>query len=126
MLWFKRILPFALILIGWLGYQWYNNNELSKIIETEEKYAEVTALIWVASAKYRNEPEYLTKYRDSVLTEFNVNKEEISSYIEKYESFPEYLGPFANLISKKVDSLVAIEDSTILSDTLTQEIDPDL
>lgn len=126
MLWFKRILPFALILIGWFGYQWYNDYQLSKIIEAEEKYAEITALLWVASAKYRNEQDLLIKYRDSVLAAFDVNSEEISSYIEQYESFPEFLGPFANLISKKVDSLIAIEDSLILSDTLNQEMDIEL
>jgi hypothetical protein len=126
LLWFKRILPIALILIGWFGYQWYNEYQLSKIIEAEEKYAEVTALIWVASAKYRNDQTIFVEYRDSVLTEFNITAEDISSYIDKYESNPEFLGPLANLISEKVDSLVALEDSSILDDSLIEMIEDEL
>jgi hypothetical protein len=113
-------------LIGWFGYRWNNDYQLSKIIEAEEKYAEVTALIWIASAKYRDDQTKFVNYRDSVLNEFKVNSEEISVFVDQYQSYPEYLGPFANLISEKVDSLVALEDSSILKDSILLDIENNL
>lgn len=117
MLWIKRLLPFVIIIGGWFGYDYYINQQLVKQQILEEKYASVTALVWVASAKYRTDPEQFTHYRDSVLNVYNTDNQKVEQYIKQFEKSPEAMGPLTNLIKVKIDSLLIIEDSLRLNST---------
>ena len=73
----------------------------------------VTAQVWIATAKYRNEPERYIQYRDSLLRASGVAREEISGYLERTGDPPEELLPFAQRVQGLVDSLYRIEDSVL-------------
>jgi hypothetical protein len=107
----KRILPFLVIVLVYFGYAYYDDYKIVNKLKKDKKYAEVTALVWVASAKYRHEPERFIEYRDSVMTSFSLDISKAHEYIESYTKTPEELGDFANFVTFYVDSFVKIEDS---------------
>jgi predicted negative regulator of RcsB-dependent stress response len=127
LIWIKRLLPFAIIIIVWLAYGYYSDYKVTRKMKIDQKYARVTALVWVASAKYRNDAERFIKYRDSLLAADSLDIEKAQKYIDSYQKAPEELGVFTTLVIMHIDSLIAIEDSILtankdsLSDTLTSQ-----
>ena len=111
MIWLKRVAPIFLILAGWAFFHFYSDNSEIKKTDDEEKYALLTAQVWVASAKYRNEPEKYLAYRDSLLTASNLDNKKALDFIDKYEKRADELVNFASLVSQFTDSLINIEDS---------------
>ena len=127
MIWIKRITPFIIILAGWYGYNYYTIYQYDKVREEQNRYALITAQVWVASVKYRNEPDRYIEYRDSLLLTENLSADSIKLYIEQFKDRAEWLGPLANQIKEYIDSLIivedslkAVEDSLALADSLTE------
>lgn len=121
MIWLKRILPLLIIIIVWLGYGYYSDYKAVKKAESDQKYAQVTALVWMASAKYRKDPEKFISYRDSLLAADSLDIKKVHQFIDSYKKAPEELGVYAALVGMYIDSLAVIEDSIIKAnkDTLS-------
>ena len=103
------------MLIGliWAGYH-YGGQWLTDRREAEEKrLALVTARTWLATARFRENPDRFLAYRDSLLDEAGVKREEISEYLRRYRGSEEKYLPFAHKVQYYVDSLARIEDSLI-------------
>ena len=71
----------------------------------------MTALVWVASGKFRNDPDKYISYRDSVLSSYQLDVEKAHQFIDSYQDNPEKLGNFAFMVKMFVDSIIEIEDS---------------
>ena len=117
MIWLKRLLPLLVIGLGVGGYFLWDGWNTKRLIRDESEVALVTAQVWVATAKYRNEPEKYMKYRDSLLQATGVPRERVIEFLKKREDEPENLLPFAERVQKLVDSLSRIEDSIARAET---------
>ncbi|MFC1475193.1 hypothetical protein ACFLQG_00960 [Candidatus Zixiibacteriota bacterium] len=126
MIWIKRALPLVIIIAVWLGYGFYDDYQEGKTSRTELKYAEVTALVWVASAKFRNEPDNYISYRDSLLSTYQLDVEKCHQFIDAYQENPEKLGNFAFMVKTFIDSIIAIEDSIRLLNNDSTVVDDSL
>ncbi|HEX2897364.1 MAG TPA: hypothetical protein VHP63_04865 [candidate division Zixibacteria bacterium] len=113
MVWIKRIFFVLAIIIVVSGHFAWNRFTLYREKIEAKKYALVAAQTWIAGAKYNSEPEKYRAFRDSLLNANNLNKEEIDAYLSKYEKEPEKYYFFATLLSFYVDSLAAVEDTTL-------------
>jgi len=103
----------VLIALVWAGYH-YGGRWLDNRREAEEKrLALVTARTWLATARFRENPDRFLAYRDSLLDEAGVTREEISEYLKRYGGREEKYLPFAHKVQYYVDSLARIEDSLI-------------
>ena len=121
MIWLKRIAPFVLIAVLWFSYSWYTEQQRSEIRSENNKYALLTAKTWIASVKYRENPEKFLAYRDSLLTAENASVELVKEYVERYRTQSEYIENFSNEVKECVDSLMVIEDSLkAVADSLTK------
>ena len=113
MIWLKRLLPVivlaAAVGIYFLWDKWSAQRELRE----QDRVALVTAQVWIATAKYRNEPERFIQYRDSLLAASGVRREEVFGFLERSGDPPEELLPFARKVQELVDSLYRIEDSVL-------------
>jgi len=128
LIWIKRIIPFVIIGAVWWGFHFYHQYQTTHQIQLEQKYAQITAQIWVASAQYRKEPERFKAFRDSLLKKNNLSKEQLKQFIEKYKKEPEKLSRFSVNLNLQIDSLVMVEDSLLklreVKDSLSQ-VNPD-
>lgn len=113
MILFKRLLPFLLLGLVWLAYTLWDNNQSAQRALEEERLAQVTAQVWVATALYRDDPERYLAYRDSLLEANNVPREKIFAFLEKHQNESEELLPFAQRVQQLVDSLSHIQDSLL-------------
>lgn len=111
MIWIKRILPIIILVSSYYGYNWYKNNQIEKDNAAVDKYSEITALVWVASAKYRSDPDRFLEYRDSLIASYNLNKDSVIAFIDEYYYDQTKMGRMSQLIKLKVDSLIEIEES---------------
>ena len=111
LIWFKRLLPFIVLAAGVGIYFLWDKWSAQRQLQEQDRVALVTAQAWIATAKYRNEPERYIRYRDSLLTASGVNREQVFSFLESAGSPPEELLPFARKVQWLVDSLYRIEDS---------------
>ena len=83
-------------------------------VEREEcRIALVTAQVWVATAKYRDDAERLLNYRDSLLAANGLSKEQMFEYVQRSKGESEGLLPFTQRLRELVDSLARIEDSLL-------------
>ncbi len=121
MVWFKRLLPILIIGGAWIGYQQWQIYVEKKKDSEEQRIAQVTAQVWVATATWRDDPESYIAYRDSLLQASDVSVESLYEYLERYERRPEQYLPFALKVSRYVDSLARIQDSIIKGDTVSVE-----
>jgi hypothetical protein len=112
-IWLKRILPLVIIGLGVGGYVLWDKWSSERKALEERELALVTAQIWVATAKYRNEPEKFMHYRDSLLQATGVLRQRVLDFLKTREAEPEELFPFALKVQKLVDSLARVEDSII-------------
>lgn len=95
-----------------------------------ERYAPVTARVWVASALYRNDPDRFIACRDSILEAEGVSAEQLQEYIKDYSKSPEQYKLFTHLTKQMVDSLVQIEHvnrqelERAVGDSINVNLDP--
>ena len=105
----------AALVLGYLGYKSiFANRQLRQA----QEHALVTAQVWVASARLRNEPQRFITYRDSILTAHGLSKELIQEYLDRYKNQPEKYEDFAKLVKRFVDSLSAIEIKSLRADSM--------
>lgn len=113
LIWLKRLLPFIVLAAAYGGYylwdKWHTQRELAEM----DRVALVTAQAWIATAKYRNDPERYLQYRDSLLEASGVQRERVLGFLESAGDQPEELLPFARKVQELVDSLYRIEDSVL-------------
>ena len=76
-----------------------------EIIETSKEHALVTAQVWYASARFKDDPERFENYRDTILAEANLSKEQMYQFLELYKNTPINYEVFAHWVSYYVDSL---------------------
>jgi len=117
LLWVKRLVPFILMVAVVLGYFLYHDISAKRQYQQVQRYALVTAQVWIATAKFRSEPERFIAYRDSLLKVHSLSEERMQNYLEQYKKHPERYDLFTRLVKQYVDSLSAIkilplEDST--------------
>ncbi|MFH2047986.1 MAG: hypothetical protein ABIJ12_00950 [bacterium] len=111
MIWLKRLVPFILIAAMIWGYYYYRGKQKEEIIETSKEHALVTAKVWYASARFKDEPEKFENYRDTVLAEAGLSKEQMYQFLEIYKKVPVNYEVFAHWVSYYVDSLYEIGQS---------------
>jgi len=117
LLWVKRLVLFILLVAIVFGYLLYHGISAKRQYQQVQRYALITAQVWIATAEFRSEPERFMAYRDSLLTAHSLSKERIRNYFEQYKNHPERYDLFTRLVKQYVDSLSAInilylEDST--------------
>jgi len=105
LIWLKRLLPLILIGLGWLGYTQYQEYRVRRFYDDAERYALVTAQVWLASAKYRDHQQQFLSFRDSLLEAAGLSPEKIDEYLRRYAARPETYTPYLRLVKKYVDSL---------------------
>jgi len=110
-IWLKRLLPLAVIGLGWLGYSFLDKTVSARQEQEENRLALVTAQVWIATAMYRNDPERYLAYRDSLLKANDIPRDEVFAFLVQREKYPEELLPFAQKVQRLVDSLYHVEDS---------------
>ena len=110
-LWFKRVAPFALILLLWLGYTGYGRRQSQQREYVDRIHALTTAQVWVATARFRNSPDAFIAFRDSVLAASGLSAEQMFKYLQLYREHPEQYRAFSVAVSFYVDSLCQMQDS---------------
>ncbi|MEW5795076.1 MAG: hypothetical protein AB1772_01820 [Candidatus Zixiibacteriota bacterium] len=113
MIWLKRLLPLLVLGMAVGGYVLWDRWNSEKRSLEENRLALVTAQVWIATARYRYDPERFVAYRDSLLQAESVPREKVLEFLNGRENQPEDLLPFAQKVQKCVDSLYRIEDSIV-------------
>ncbi len=111
MVWVRRLAPFVvlgLIALAWYTYDTASTKEMDR---ATDEYALVTAQVWMASARYRQQPEQFIAWRDSLLAARSLSLETLEKYFDIYENQPEDYYEFAHKVRVYVESLFLIEDS---------------
>ena len=80
-------------------------NQKEEIIEVSKGHALVTAQVWYASARFKDEPDKFELYRDTVLAGANLSKEQMHQFLELYQNKPINYEVFAHWVSYYLDSL---------------------
>lgn len=111
LIWVKRLIPFVIIAAAVFVYLEYERKQDEKRALEENRHALVTAQIWVASARYRANPEQYLKVRDSLLAAASMSADDLRAFINADTGQPENLTPYMNLVQEYLDSLLDIEDS---------------
>ncbi len=111
MLWFKRLTALILIAVIISGYFFYKQLATKRKNQEADRYAEVTAQTWIASARFHNDPGRYSACRDSILKAHSLSKEDIENYLNKYKDRPEQYDLFTKLVNQYVDSLYSLETS---------------
>lgn len=109
MIWLKRILPLVLIVVGWLGYTQYRQYRTERFYADAERYALVTAKVWLASAQYRDDPGRFSAVRDSLLAASDLSRAKVDEYLKLYDARPEAYSSYVRLVKKYIDSLATSE-----------------
>ena len=120
LIWLKRLIPLLVIGGGILGYNYYEKNTEEKRLRQDDQKALLTAHVWVASAVYRDNPDRFIAYRDSLLEDNNVTREEMTGYLEAYGDRTERFNNFTWLVQQYVDSLSVMDYWK--TDTLTDSV----
>ncbi len=115
MIWLKRILPLLLIAGGWFFYTGYKERTDLQNERLTEKYALITAKVWLYSAEYRNDSDGFIRARDSLLKASGVTEGEIEQYLKKNRKRPEYYTPYIRKVKTYIDSLSGGGD-TVMTD----------
>ena len=113
LIWVKRLSPFILIALLGLVYHFGNKYLERRRAAEQSRIAHLTAEVWVATAKYRDDPDRYVRYRDSLMAAEHVSNDDIDDFLKRYEDKPERYLPFAQIVQSCVDSLVRIEDSLV-------------
>jgi dihydroorotate dehydrogenase len=112
-IWIKRAAPLLLIALLWLGWSFISDYRENMVKAEDARMAQLSAQVWVAGAKYRNDiPKYLA-YRDSLLQANGLTDSGMKVYAASIEQQIDRQLLFANLVKSNVDSLVKVEDSLV-------------
>ena len=111
LIWIKRLAPILIIVLLWQGYGYYSRIQTERQELLDHKHALVTAQIWLATARFRDNPEQYIVFRDSVLSANGLSTEQMFAYLEQNREHPEKYHPFSEAVKTYVDSLYRIEDS---------------
>jgi hypothetical protein len=111
LIWLKRLLPIIILAAAYGGYHLWDKWSTQRTAREQDRVALVTAQAWIATAKYRNNPERYLEYRDSLLAASGVSRDQVEGFLERRGDPPEEILPFARQVHHFVDSLYRIEDS---------------
>lgn len=106
-----------MLLVIIFGYLLYNKISTERQHQQAVRHALVTSQVWIATAKYRLEPERFMAYRDSLLKAHSLSKERMRDYLDRYKNQPEEYDLFTKLVNQYVDSLSAVEMKLLQADT---------
>ena len=101
----------------WFSYNLYAERKTSEQLQQEERYAHVTAILWAGSVKFRHDIPAFELYRDSLLSEFGLNNDSLTNFIESFENNPQDMSYLMERVKQTFDSIVAVEDSLRQIDT---------
>lgn len=88
-----------------MAYTKYQQHTAERFYDDAERYALVTAQVWLASAEYRDDPQQFLNFRDSLLEATGLSLEKVDEYLRKYSKRPETYTPYLRLVKQYVDSL---------------------
>lgn len=113
MLWVRRFIFLLLLIIVTSGY--YVVKRTTSYFERKEaeKYAHITAQIWIATARFHDNPEKYRQFRDSLLQSEKITKDDLNDYLHEYQDSPEKYLLFMTAVDVKMDSIIKLEDSLI-------------
>lgn len=117
MLCIKRLISFAFLPAIVFGYLLYDSIKSERQYQQTQRHALVTAQVWVATARFRSEPESFLTYRDSVLKANGLSKQLMEDYLARYKDHTEKYEPFTTLVNQYVDSLSTSELESMQADT---------
>ena len=95
------VVVLALAYFGW--HRWHKQ----RMDAAAEKYAHLTAQLWVATAVYRQDQQGYLRYRDSLMTVNDVSVDRVEEYLRRWREEPERYDDYAHRVSQLVDSLLA-------------------
>ena len=67
--------------------------------------AQATALIWIATATYRDSSDVFVAYRDSVLASHDLSEKRVEAFTSRFGEDPEKYAEYLRRVTKLVDSL---------------------
>ena len=108
MIWIKRIIPIILLAAVVFGGFRYRDYRKQQEIETAKNNALITAKLWFAQTKFRNDPKKFIAYRDSLLSTTGVSSEDMQLYLNKYQEKPEQYLEFTKWVDYYIDSLYTL------------------
>lgn len=105
--WLRRYLvPLMVVLLVLAFFGWHRWHK-QHLAAATEKYARVTAQLWVATATYRQDQQGYLKYRDSLMEANDISADEVDEYLRRWREEPERYDEYASRVSQLVDSLLA-------------------
>ena len=110
--WVKRLVPLVLLVALWGGYKMWQTHQESARLAEADRLGSVVAQVWIGTAKYRHDPARYIVWRDSLLKAHGVTRDELEAYAAKHADATQEYYDFSMIVSRKVDSLYRIEDST--------------
>ncbi|RKX24092.1 MAG: hypothetical protein DRP45_08975 [Candidatus Zixiibacteriota bacterium] len=113
MIWLKRFIPFAVILLGWFGYAFVSDFLASERESQTDRTALITARVWIATAEYQDDPDGFIQYRDSLLEAEDITPDQLFAWLEQYKGRPERSLQFTQRIQHYVDSLYQVEEARL-------------
>ncbi len=111
--WVKRFAPIVLVAVFWFGYRWWAGLNAASEEAQLQRISQAVAQIWIGSATYRDQPERFLAFRDSLLKADEISQAEIDRYVKNREANPDDSYLFSQTVSRKVDSMYRIIDSTL-------------
>ena len=105
--WLRQFLvPLAVVVLGLAYWGWHRAHN-RQLAAATDKYAYVTAHLWVATATYRQDQQGYFKYRDSLLSANSVSVDQVEEFLRRWREEPERYDDYAHRVSQLVDSLLA-------------------
>jgi len=111
LIWIKRVIPIVMIGLTIGGYISYRDHIQKNYDELTQNRAEVTARVWFTATRFRNEPETYISFRDSLLAEARITREQMQQYLDMYNKEPEKYEKFAQWVNYYIDSLCDLRES---------------
>lgn len=111
MIWIKRFSPLLVIILLWFAYTIYTQQHDAAQVAKDRKIAFLSGQIWMATARYREEPRKFDQFRDSLLRANGLDDASMKQYVKSIESDQDRQLQFSAALNRTVDSLGKIEDS---------------
>lgn len=108
MVWFRRLLALALVLLAVGGYAYVRQHRRAAAQAERAHLALLTARIWVGTAEYRDRPAVFLAWRDSLLAAENLTSDSLRVRVDRLRADPSASGDYFRQVSRFVDSLVRI------------------
>lgn len=113
MIWFKRALPFVLILAGWLIYTYGSDYLAAEHRADRERFAQAVADCWLLEAEFAGDSTGYLTARDSVLATHSVTSAQLDTFLAQYKDHEEYLYHFLERVTDIVDSVAKLKLDSI-------------